>query len=278
MGSRIAARVGDAGHELVVWNRDPAKAEALAERGAAVAATPAAAAGGADAVLTIVRDPQALRDVTEGAAGVAAGATAPATVIQMSTVGPADVSRLASVLPEGVELLDAPVLGSLAEVESGTLKIFAGGPPELVERWTPLLASLGTVVHTGPVGSATAAKLVANSTLFGMLAVLGEALALAEGLGLSRDVAFEILGATPLAAQAERRRASVESGDYPPRFALSLARKDAELIREAAASASLELPAAEAARTWLARAEEAGDGTLDYSATVAEILRDRHRG
>ena len=265
-------RLLDAGHELVVWNRTPARAAPLAARGAAVAATPAEAARGAEAVITMVADPQALRDVTDGETGVAAGIAPGATLIQMSTVAPGDIARLASLLPHGPELLDAPVLGSLSEVESGTLRIFAGGQPEALRRCTPLLSTLGEVVPVGPIGSGTAAKLVANSTLFGVLAVLGEALALADGLGLARDVAFEVLAATPLAAQAERRRPSIESGEYPPRFALSLARKDAGLIADAAAASAAELPVAAAVRGWLARAEER-DGLRDYSAVLSEILR-----
>ena len=87
-----------------------------------------------------------------------------------------------------------------------------------------------------------------NSTLFGVLGVLGEALALAKGLGLTQEAAFEVLASSPVAAQAERRRSSIESGEFPPRFSLSLARKDAELIGEAATAADVELPAAEAQR------------------------------
>jgi 3-hydroxyisobutyrate dehydrogenase/2-hydroxy-3-oxopropionate reductase len=273
MGSRIARRLLDAGHELVVWNRDPAKAAALTESGATAAGTPAEAAREAEAVLIMVADPQALRDVTEGPEGIAAGATRSTTVIQMSTVGPEPVARLESALPDSVGLLDAPVLGSLTEVESGTLKVFVGGPESLVERWTPLLSALGSVVHVGPVGAGSAAKLVANSTLLGVLGVLGEALALGQRLGLEREQAFDVLAATPLAQQAERRRTTLEAEDQPVRFALALARKDADLILEADA----ELHVAEAARAWFAEAEEAGWGDRDYSA-VLEWMLSRHGG
>src|SRR5439155_5235215 len=128
-----------------------------------------------------------------------------------------------------VELLDAPVLGSIAEAESGALHVFVGGPRELFERWADLLEVLGTVHHVGPLGAGAAAKLIANSTLFGTIGVLGEALALADALGLSRSAAFEVLAASPLAAQAERRREAVEADEYPPRFPIALAHKDAEL-------------------------------------------------
>jgi 3-hydroxyisobutyrate dehydrogenase-like beta-hydroxyacid dehydrogenase len=272
MGARLARRLLGARHEVVVWNRTPAKAEALTAAGAVAATSPAEAARRADAVLTMVGDPAALEAVSEGPSGLAAGIGESATAIEMSTVGPAAVARLRSVLPPGAGLLDAPVLGSLAEAESGSLRIFVGGPDRLVERWTPLLSVLGSPVHVGPLGSGAAAKLVANSTLFGAIGVLGEALALAEGLGLSREAAFEVLSATPAAAQAERRRAAIEADDYPARFPLSLARKDADLVAEAAAAAGMDLRLAAAARAWLAEAEHAGWGGEDYAVVLRQIL------
>ena len=264
MGSRIAHRLSEAGHDLVVWNRSPEKAAGLI-----AVNSPAEAAQQADAVFLMVSDPQALREVTEGPEGVLAGATPGTTLIQMSTVGPSDVARLASSLPQEVELLDAPVLGSLSEAEAGTLKVFAGGSDDLVEKCTPVLASLGPVLHVGPVGAGSAAKLVANSTLLGVLGVLGEALALAEELGLSRETTFEVLSTTPVAAQAERRREPFESGEYPLRFALELALKDANLV--SAAAEGMDLKVARAARQWFAEAAEAGAGEDDYSSILAYI-------
>ncbi len=271
MGARIARRLLEAGHELVVWNRDPARARPLVELGARRAETPAEAARRTDVVITMVADPGALRDVTESPDGILAGASASTAVIQMSTVGPAATARLASSLAPD-RFLDAPVLGSVTEAEAGALVVFVGGEPAPVERWTPLLAALGSVVPVGPVGAGTGAKLVANTTLLGVLGVLGEALALADGLGLPRAVAFQVLAATPLAAQAERRRESVETGCYPVRFALSLARKDADLIVEAARSCGVELLLTASAQAWFAEAERAGLGQEDYSGVLGLIL------
>ena len=274
MGGRVARRLLDDGHEVLIWNRTPDKMAQLTDLGAVAVESPADAGRRADAVITMVSDPVALRAVTEGPTGVAAGVGGSTAVIEMSTVGPAAVSRLASVLA-GTGLLDAPVLGSLSEAESGTLKIFVGGPGDLLERWTSLLSTLGSPIHVGPLGAGSAAKLVANVTLFGVLGVLGEALALADGLGLSRDAAFNVLANTPLAAQAERRRPAVESGDYSARFSLSLARKDVDLIVDAATASGVDLRVGAAAGTWLADADDAGWGDKDYSAILAWILRNR---
>ena len=271
MGSRMARRLLDSGHELVVWNRTMEKAQPLVELGAVAAESPADAARRAEALIIMVTDPVALQEVIEGPDGVAAGASEATTVIQMSTVSPAATSRLQTVLEStGAGLLDSPVLGSLTEVASGTLKVFAGGPDELVERWLPLLSVLGSVIRVGPTGAGTAAKLVANSTLLGILGVLGEALAVAQQLGLPREVTFEVLAATPIAAQAERRRPAIESGEFPPRYALHLALKDANLILEASGT---ELRVIEAVRESLAEANEASWGDKDYSALLAWMLR-----
>ncbi len=263
----------------MVWNRSPKKVSPLVELGALAASTPVDAARRSDVLITMVSDPQALRAVTEGPVGIAAGATPSLTVIEMSTVGPAAVARLASVLPPGTGLLDAPVLGSLAEATSGSLTIFVGGPAPLIEHATPLLSALGSVVRVGPLTAGAAAKLAANATLFGTLGTLGEAIALAQGLGLSRETTYQVLAATPLAAQAERRREAIEGDEYPPRFPLALAHKDASLITEAAAAAGVELRLMKAAKTWLADAEDAGFGGLDYSAVLARIMHggDGHR-
>ncbi|MGI8615344.1 MAG: NAD(P)-dependent oxidoreductase [Actinomycetota bacterium] len=272
MGGRFARRFLDAGHEVIVWNRTPEKAAEVVGLGAESAASPADAARRAEVVITAVSDPAALRTVTEGPDGIAAGANASTTVIEMSTVGPLAIRWLASALPPETGLLDAPVLGSLSEAEEGTLLVFAGGPPRLVKRWMPLLADLGSVLVAGPLGSGAAAKLVANATLVGSLTLLGETIALADRMGLSREVTMDILDSTPLSLVAKRRRDQLETGESPLRFRLALARKDSELIQETAAAAHVDARVLAAAAAWFAEAEEAGLGDQDYSTVLSRII------
>ena len=257
MGSRIARRLLDAGHDVVVWNRDPAKAAGFPRR----AGSAPEAALAADVVITMVTDETALVAVTQFPPDAAF------TLVQMSTVGPSATERLAARLPAGVELLDAPVLGSTAEAEGGTLRIFAGGSDDLVARLTPLLSTLGAVTPVGAVGAGSAAKLVANFALLSTIAALGESLALGEQLGLVDDAVFDVLATTPLAAQAERRRPAIEAGEYPPRFRLALAEKDARLVSAAGGG-----PVAAATQAWYERALQHGRGDDDYTAVLAEIV------
>jgi 3-hydroxyisobutyrate dehydrogenase-like beta-hydroxyacid dehydrogenase len=263
MGQRIAERLIDARHTLHVWNRTAAKADGLVARGATLADSPAAAARAADVVFTMVADPAALEAVTVGPDGVLAG-LGDATLVEMSTVGPAAIARLAAKTP----LIDSPVLGSLAEAEGGTLKLFVGGDDAAVARVMPLLEVLGTPIHVGATGAGAAAKLVANSTLFAVIAGLGEALALADALGLERVKAFEVVAATALGPTLERRREQIERDEYPPRFKLSLAHKDAGLVVEA----DPDLRVARAALSWLDDAMHHGFENEDYSVVLRAIM------
>ena len=269
MGSRIARRLLAAGHDVTVWNRTAERAEPLAGAGAVVAATPAEAAASADHVITVLADPPALVAVL---AALRNGLRPGQTLIERSTVGPTAVGDVLARVPPGVEVVDAPVLGSIGEVDAGTLQIFVGGTPEAVAASTPLLEVLGTPHHVGPTGAGAAAKLVANATLLGTLALLGEVVALADGLGLGRDAAFDVLATTPLAAQAERRRPVIDGTPPPLRFRLALAAKDAGLIVEAAGAAGVEAKVLAATTAWLRSAVRAGTGDLDYSAVLRHII------
>ena len=271
MGGQMAGRLIRSGYPVTVWNRSAGRVTPLVTQGATSANSPAEAAARAEAVITMVADPRALRDVTEGPGGLASHA-ADTTVIQMSTVRPADIHALASALPASADLLDAPVLGSLSEAEAGKLTIFVSGSRSVADRWEPLLSALGSPMYVGSAGHGSATKLVANSVLLGVLGVFGEALLLAKRLGLSSDAAFDALARTPLGSQVQRRRTAVETGDFPLRFALSLARKDADLILDASTEAGAELRLAQAVREWLLEAEQAGWADRDYSSVLAHIM------
>jgi 3-hydroxyisobutyrate dehydrogenase-like beta-hydroxyacid dehydrogenase len=174
-------------------------------------------------------------------------------------------------LPEGVGAIDAPVLGSIPAATEGTLKLFVGGDDALVERWAPLLGTFGTIYRFGPLGSGAAMKLVANSTLGALMTGLAEALALADAFGLDESTVLDVLSDSPIGVTARGKRPLIESGTYPPNFKLALARKDLELVAEAAERLGLDLPLARAARALYQAAAEAGLGDLDYSAAIAHL-------
>lgn len=271
MGGPMATRLLGAGHDLVVWNRTPQRAADLVAKGARQAATPAEAASGASVVITMLADPAALEVVTGGGDGALAGMGADATLVEMSTVGPDAVRQLVERLPAGAGLIDAPVLGSVPQATDGALQIFVGGEAERYQHVRPVLEAMGTTRHVGPLGSGAAMKLVVNSTLVPMLAVLGEALALADGLGLGQAATLDVLESSPIGTAAMARRPSLESGDFPVRFKLALAAKDLDLVAAAAEQVDVHLKVAPAARAWVADAIDAGRGEQDYSSVLAHI-------
>ncbi|HVL07107.1 MAG TPA: NAD(P)-dependent oxidoreductase [Acidimicrobiales bacterium] len=266
MGVPMAARLLDAGHDLRVWNRTPGRAGSLVDAGAVEAGSPAEAAAGAEVVVTMLADPAAVQEVV-AAADVHAGTT----LVEMSTVGPEAVRSLAAGVPEGVDVLDAPVLGSIPQATEGTLKIFVGGDAGVFERRRPMLEAMGTPRHLGPLGAGAAMKLVANSTLGALMTGLAEALALADCLGLDQAAVLDILSESPIGTTAKGKRERIESGVYEPNFTLRLAAKDMRLVTDAAEAAGVELRVAPAARSWLERADEHGLGDLDYSAVIADV-------
>ncbi|MDP9069856.1 MAG: NAD(P)-dependent oxidoreductase [Actinomycetota bacterium] len=271
MGVPVATRLLEAGHDVVVWNRTAERARALVEHGAEQAASPAEAAAGAEVVLTMLATPAALEEVTFGQAGLAAGLADGSTLIEMSTVGPGAVRALAGRLPGGVRVLDAPVLGSVAQATDGTLKVFVGGDGEVFESWRPVLEQLGRPVRFGPLGAGAAMKLVANSVLGVLMTGLGEALALADALGLDQAQVLDALAESPIGATVKSKRSNLESGAYSPNFKLALALKDLGLVTEAAGSAGVDLRLAPAAQTWFQEAADADMGELDYSAVIAHL-------
>jgi 3-hydroxyisobutyrate dehydrogenase len=271
MGAPMARRLLAAGHEVAVWNRTPEKAEPLVADGARHGSTPAEAGQGAEAAVTMVADPEALDAVLFGPDGLAHQLRGEATVIDMSTVGPEAVRRAAQRLPEDTTMLDAPVLGSVPQAEEGQLKIFTGGDPEVFERWRPILQVLGTPALLGPLGAGASMKLVVNSTLGAVMSGIGEALALADALGLDEEATLNVLADSVVGTGVTRARPRIESGMFPPRFKLSLAQKDLGLVNDAAGEAGLQLRVASAAREWFRSAEQRGLGELDYTAVVAHI-------
>jgi 3-hydroxyisobutyrate dehydrogenase-like beta-hydroxyacid dehydrogenase len=274
MGGPMARRLLDAGHDLTVWNRSPHKADPLVEHGAVRASSAAEAGSGVEAAITMLATPEALEEVLFGREGLARSLDPGTTLIEMSTVGPAVIGSVRERLPREVDLIDAPVLGSVPQATGGQLKVFVGGSEASCDRWMPVLQTLGTPRRIGPLGSGAALKLVVNATLVSVVSALGEALALADALGLDPQAVIEVLSDSPIGPMAKSKRTNMESGTFPANFKASLALKDAGLVAAAADEHGLELPVARAAQAWFEATQEAGLGDLDYSAVIA-VIRGR---
>lgn len=271
MGTPMASRLIRAGHDVTVWNRTPARTTALAQRGAAVAPTPAAAGAGRDFVMTMLATPDALEQVLFGNDGLAYALSPGQILIDMSTVGPDKVLSVAARLPAAVTLVDAPVRGSVPQATSGRLDIFVGATDDNYELVQPILDCLGFCRRIGGPGSGAAMKLVANLVLGAAIVALGEALSLGESLALHRNIVLDALADSPIGPIVAAKRSNVESRQFPPSFKLQLAAKDLRLVMEAAAVRGRDLKQTRANRAWLDEAAEHGAADLDISAVVATI-------
>jgi hypothetical protein len=152
MGTPMATRLLEAGHDITVWNRTSAKTRPLVDQGASAASSPAEAVAGADAAITMVATPQALEQVLFDDDGVLGALSPGQRLIDMSTVGPEMIRSVATRLPSHVTLIDAPVRGSVPEATAGRLLIYVGASQEAFDFAQPLLASLGTPHHVGGPG------------------------------------------------------------------------------------------------------------------------------
>jgi 3-hydroxyisobutyrate dehydrogenase len=269
MGAPMVGNLLSAGLSVRVWNRTREKAEALAEDGAEVAETPAQATSGADAVVTMLADGSAVEEAMNGSAG-AFGALGSAVWIQMSTIGLAATERLKATAGEREALfVDAPVLGTKEPAEQAQLVVLASGPEEARERCAPVFDAVGRkTMWVGEAGAGSRLKLVVNTWILSVVEGLAETIGLSRALGVDPAGFFEAVEGGPLAmAYADVKGGAMIADEFlPPSFPLSLARKDADLVLEAAAD--LELPVARAVAEQLARAEEQGLGNEDMAAVA----------
>jgi 3-hydroxyisobutyrate dehydrogenase len=227
MGAPIARRLLMAGHAVTVWNRTLSRAGVLTEAGARLAASPAESIAGAEIVIIMLTGDAAVNAALFGPGGAAPLLRPGSCVIQMSTIAPREVRALAGRLPEGIDLVDAPVAGSTGAAEAGALLVLAAGQDAPLKRVMPVLGALGTVRRCGDLGDGSALKLVLNTALATAMTALADTLKVASALGVDRDTAREALAAGPLGGAVRRAAASDAS------FALALAAKDLDLaVRE----------------------------------------------
>ena len=271
MGSAMAARLLDAGHDLTVWNRTPGRDGGLVSAGARRGETPADAVRDAEVVVTMLTDPPALDAVLFGPDGASYAIPDTATLIEMSTVGPTAIASAAERL--SVPVLDAPVLGSVPSVETGKLVILVGGDRAVFDRHIELLSILGTPIYLGPSGSGAWLKLVNNAASTATLVALGELLALTDRAGLEIDSVLQGLEAGPLASLIERWRPRLKGEDQASYFRLALARKDLALVFDEAEREGVDLSVAETAAARCDEAIGAGLGEEDFGAIVPFLRR-----
>jgi 3-hydroxyisobutyrate dehydrogenase len=277
MGAAMARRLLDRGYDLTVWNRNAARADALVQAGAKIASTPADAAKNAEAVIAMLADDGASRDVWSGSSGALAAMDPGALALDSSTLTVGWMRELAArATDRGVSFIDAPVTGSKPQAEQGTLNFLVGGDAAAVERAAPLFAAMGRGhVHVGPAGSGALLKLINNFMCGVQLASLGEAIAMAQRSGLDVRRTADVLAAgspgSPIVRMVVER---MVSRDYAPNFLVPLMVKDLTYAIETFAARGIDLADARAARERFIAASEAGYERSDIAAVVEPLRRD----
>lgn len=272
MGAPMVRRLLDAGHAVTAWNRDIARASPLRDRGAVVASSAAQAVRGAEAVITMLTDGDAVASVM--LAPDVHNAIGPGTlVIDMSSIAPAQARRIAAFLRErGARCLDAPVSGGTVGAEAGTLAIMAGGDAADVEDARPLLTAMGRVTHVGPTGCGQLVKL-ANQMIVGMgIGAVAEALLLVEREGGDPAQAIAAMqGGFAASRVLELHGMRMARRDFVKRAALGVQLKDMD--NALATAGDLELPITSLVASLYREAVAHGDGDLDHSALWRELDR-----
>jgi 3-hydroxyisobutyrate dehydrogenase len=275
MGLPMATNILRAGFPLTVYNRTPERCVSLVECGARLAGNPAAAAAGADVLITMVADAAAADAVLAGPDGALRHLARGSIAIDMSTIGPVKALELAAAAREaGVDFLDAPVSGSTATAEAAQLATMVGGNEEAFLRALPVLEAMTKAqFHAGASGAGAAMKLGLNIIVALTDEAISECLALSSRSGIARPRAYEILEASAVASPFVhyKREAFLGDGDDAPAFTIALMEKDVALALELARSKGLELEAAAAALEVFRDAVARGHGDAD----IAGVLKAR---
>jgi 3-hydroxyisobutyrate dehydrogenase-like beta-hydroxyacid dehydrogenase len=268
MGGHMVARFLAAGYTVYGTSRDPRRAQGLVQEGLRWRDTPREVAEGADVLFTSLPDDDVLESVASGPDGILAGLAGSKVWVDVSTVSPQASRQLATRAHErGAAMVDAPVSGSVPQVEAGTLTIMVGGDEHAYARVAPILRELGTPTHIGENGQGLVLKLAINISLAVQMLAFAEGLLLASRAGVDRKSAVEVMTKSPIGSPMLQARADLVL-DLPDEawFDVGMMQKDIVLALDSARQLGVPLPSAAAADQLLTVARALGYGRHDIAA------------
>ena len=271
----MAARLLDAGYTVYGESTSRSHAEQLIKQGLEWRDTPLSATQASDVIFTSVPDDAVLEEVASRPDGILAGLTEGKTWVDVSTVSPRVSQKIAEqVRDRGARMLDAPVSGSVPQVQSGTLTIMVGGDQNAYARVEPILKELGTPNYVGDNGHGLALKLAINISLAVQMIAFSEGLLLAERSGVDLNRALEVMESSAIGSPMLRARSQLILD--PPEeawFDVRFMHKDIELALDAAGQLGVPLPTAKSADAVLEQAESMGYGRRDLAALFQVLQR-----
>src|SRR2546426_2237012 len=277
MGSRMAANLQQQGYSLVVFNRTRAKAEPLLGPCGTFSDSPAKLAEQVNVLFTMLAHPDAVKQAALGANGFLDHLRSNALWVDCSSVNPSFSKKMAAeAAARQIRFVDAPVTGSAPVAAERKLIFWVGADMADLERIRPLLLCVGNkIVHTGGHGTGTSMKMVINLLLGTGMAAFAEALALGEGLGISREMLFDSLLGTPAVAPfLASKREKIESRNYEAEFPLRWMQKDMHLASVSAYESGVAMPLTNAAKELYRLAMRDGHAIQDFSA-IYEFVADK---
>lgn len=275
MGSRMAQRLVEANHQVIVWNRTREACLPLAEAGAELADSPRAAVAGVDLALGMVRDDGSSREIWTGEEGALAAMSPGTLVVDCATLTPAWVRQLAGhCKTHGLRFLDAPVAGSRPQAEAGQLIFLVGGEEQDLAEAHPVLATMGgTIHHAGPTGAGAVLKLAVNASLAIQAATMAELLGFLGRSGLELQKALSLLVEVPVISPAAKALAeAMIQGRYEPLFPIELVRKDLHFLLASGQKVAAKTPLARCAHEVFRDAESEGLQALNITAVAKGYL------
>jgi 3-hydroxyisobutyrate dehydrogenase-like beta-hydroxyacid dehydrogenase len=277
MGSPMAGHLAAKGHDVTVYNRTPAKAEAwVAKHGGAQAATPREAARGAEIVFCCVGNDDDLRSVVLGPDGALAGMERGATFVDHTTASAEVARELAAAAAEaGIGFVDAPVSGGQAGAENGVLTVMCGGDPETYAGVEPAIMSFARASRLmGPAGAGQLTKMVNQICIAGLVQGLSEGVHFAKRAGLDVEAVLEVISKGAAGSwQMENRGKTMNAGTFDFGFAVDWMRKDLGILLDEARRNGAKLPVSALVDQFYAEVQSMGGGRWDTSSLVARLER-----
>jgi 4-hydroxybutyrate dehydrogenase/sulfolactaldehyde 3-reductase len=279
MGLPMARNILQGGHQVAGHDTSTKTRAAHVANGGTAASSAAEAADDANILITMLPTGDIVRSVLLDADGAAARLPANALVIDMSTIHPMESDAIRDDLASrGIGMVDAPVGRTSVDAEAGKSLFMAGGTHADIERAEPILECMGDVViNCGGPGLGIRMKIVNNLMTTSLNVLTAEVLTMAEGLGLDRNLAIEVMGGTPAGRghMSTTYPARVLKGDLSPAFMIDLAKKDLDIALQLSSTVDIPLSLAQSAEKVYDAAQVEGRGQQDWTAIYA-MLRDKH--
>jgi len=276
LGKAVGLHLLESGYQLAVFNRTKSKTEELAEHGANVSESPKEVAKKSDLIFTIVKDANAVKEVSFAKNGVVEGKHDNLIIADMSTINPNTSREIAKQYSQyGITMLDTPVMGGPNVAINGKLVLMASGDKTAFEKHKKIFETIANkTFFLGEIGTAHAVKLSMNLQISMLALALSEGIILARGAGVEPEVFLSILNSTYFkTGMSENKAYKMIKDEFSPTFTLSNLKKDLDTINEAAKEFGLYLPMTTKANEIYKKAIEEGFGEFDYTGILAYLKK-----